>query len=219
MTRGDIPCHLFKKTFQSSTSPPDSPLFFPCTPQNLPLSPISASPVIRSSIFLPFSPFSSRPAGESPPTPRGPVLISLFIASGGRIPHRPDAGLSLSHFLPRPAGESPPARRGPVLISLFAASGGNILRPKCRAPAEQLSAASGKNGHNKNRKPSGSRLFSVLSKSGYTARGSARDSDNRSPSSSKMRSTCASAAMCSRWICRSEYPMCSAASAQVKLHW
>lgn len=103
MTRGDIPCHLFKKTFQSSTSPPDSPLFFPCTPQNLPLLPILASPVIRSSIFLPFSP-----------------------------------------FLLRPAGESPPARRRPVLISLFAASGGNILRPKCRAPAEQLSAASGK---------------------------------------------------------------------------
>lgn len=178
MTRGDIPCHLFKKTFQSSTSPPDSPLFFPCAPQNLPPPPVSASPVIRSSIFLPFSPFLSRPVGESPPP-----------------------------------------RRGSVLISLFAASGGNILRPKCRAPAEQPSAASGKNGHNKSRKPSGSRLFSVLSKSGYTARGSARGSDNRSPSSSKMRSTCASAAMCSRWICRSEYPMCSAASAQVKLHW
>ena len=86
MTRGDIPCHLFKKTFQSSTSPPDSPLFFPCAPQNLPLSPISASPVIRSSIFLPFSPF--------------------VIASGGRIPHRPDADLSLSPFLPHPAGTS-----------------------------------------------------------------------------------------------------------------
>ena len=172
MTRGDIPCHLFKKTFQSSTSPPDSPLFFPCTPQNLPLLPILASPVMRSSNFLPFSPFLSRPAGESP---------------------------------------TAPTRACPYL-------------PFCRVrrehpPAEQPSAASGKNGHNKNRKPSGSRLFSVLSKSGYTARGSTRGSDNRSPSSSKMRSTCASAAMCSRWICRSEYPMCSAASAQVKLHW
>ena len=126
MTRGDIPCHLFKKTFQSSTSPPDSPLFFPCAPQNLPPPPVSASPVIRSSIFLPFSPFLSRPAGESPPPRRGPVLISLFAASGGRIPtgptracpyltffrvrrenpHRPDADLPLSHFSPRPAGTS-----------------------------------------------------------------------------------------------------------------
>jgi hypothetical protein len=106
MTRGDIPCHLFKKTFQSSTSPPDSPLFFPCAPQNLPPPPVSASPVIRSSIFLPFSPFLSRPAGESPPIRRGPVLISLFAASGGRIPHRPDVGLPLSPFLPHPAGTS-----------------------------------------------------------------------------------------------------------------
>lgn len=199
MTRGDIPCHLFKKTFQSSTSPPGSPLFFPCAPQNLPLSPISASPVIRSSIFLPFSPFLSRPAGESPTGPTRTCPYLTFCRVRRENP--------------------PPTRRGPALISLFAASGGNILRPKCRAPAEQLSAASGKNGYNKNRKPSGSRLFSVLSKSGYTARGSTRGSDNRSPSSSKMRSTCASAAMCSRWICRSEYPMCSAASAQVKLHW
>ena len=126
MTRGDIPCHLFKKTFQSSTSPPDSPLFFPCAPQNLPPPPVSASPVIRSSIFLPFSPFLSRPAGESPPPRRGPVLISIFAASGGRIPTGPTRTCPYLTFLPHPAGESPPTRRRPVLISLFAASGGRI---------------------------------------------------------------------------------------------
>ena len=127
MTRGDIPCHLFKKTFQSSTSPPDSPLFFPCTPQNLPPLPIFVSPVIRSSIFLPFSPFLLRPAGESPTAPtracpyltffrirrenpppprRRPVLISLFIASGGRIPTHPTRTCPYLTFLPHPAGTS-----------------------------------------------------------------------------------------------------------------
>ncbi len=35
-----------------------------------------------------------------------PPVFSLFIASGGRIPHRPDVGLPLSPFLPHPAGTS-----------------------------------------------------------------------------------------------------------------
>lgn len=106
MTRGDIPCHLFKKTFQSSTSPPDSPLFFPCAPQNLPPPPVSASPVIRSSIFLPFSPFLSRPAGESPTDPTRACPYLTFRRVRRENPHPPDAGLSLSPFLPRPAGTS-----------------------------------------------------------------------------------------------------------------
>ena len=106
MTRGDIPCHLFKKTFQSSTSPPDSPLFFPCTPQNLPPPPVLASPVIRSSIFLPFSPFLLRPAGESPTAPTQACPYLPFYRVRRENPHRPDADLSLSPFLSRPAGTS-----------------------------------------------------------------------------------------------------------------
>ena len=224
MTRGDIPCHLFKKTFQSSTSPPDSPLFFPLAPQLPPPPPISSLscgdppfpsrflPFLwRLSLFLPFSPF-----------PVAALHFSSRLLPFYRIrrenPHRPDAGLSLSHFFAASVGRIPtgPARACPDLTLC----GVRREHPSAKMPprAEQPSAASGKSGHNKNRKPSGSRLFLLPSGSGYTARGRARCSGISSPSSSKMRSTRASASMCSRWICLSEYPICSAASTQVKLH-